>query len=119
MIVRNLKKIVKEAREDNDALRAENQKIKKMMKYTKINEFEIERKMLTDENRRLGTMLEDYRSHFSDQQEMERENEELKKYLEEELEEKQQAAEEREKYEEIIDSLEEKIASENDKYQNK
>ena len=39
MIVRNLKKIVKEAREENDVLKADNQKIKKIMKYTKINEL--------------------------------------------------------------------------------
>ncbi len=58
------------------------QKVKKMMKYTKINELEIERKMLTDENKRIASMLEQYSSQFIDQQELERENEELKKYLE-------------------------------------
>lgn len=39
MMIRNLKKIVKELREENEAMRTDNQKIKKMMKYTKINEL--------------------------------------------------------------------------------
>lgn len=39
MIIRNLKKIVKESREENEVLKNESLKIKKTMKYTKINEF--------------------------------------------------------------------------------
>lgn len=39
MIIRNLKKLVREGREENEILRVDNQKIKKMMKYTKINEL--------------------------------------------------------------------------------
>jgi hypothetical protein len=46
--------------------------------------------MLTDENKRIAAMLEQYSSQFVDQQELERENEELKKYLEQEMEEKNQ-----------------------------
>jgi regulator of replication initiation timing len=41
MVVRNLKKLVRESREENESLRVETQKIKKTMKYTKINELEI------------------------------------------------------------------------------
>lgn len=92
-------------------MRTDNQKIKKMMKYTKINELEIERKLIIEENKRIGAMLEEYSSQFFDQEEIEKENDELKKYLEEELEEKNQISEEREKYEEIIESLEDKLKS--------
>lgn len=92
-------------------MRTDNQKIKKMMKYTKINELEIERKLIIEENKRIGAMLEEYSSQFVDQEEIEKENDELKKYLEEELEEKNQISEEREKYEEIIESLEDKLKS--------
>lgn len=43
----------------------------------------------------------------------------MKKYLEEEMEQNKQLAEENEKYEEIVESLEEKIKAETDKFQNK
>ena len=51
--------------------------------------------MLIDQNKRIATMLEQYNSQFVDQQELERENEELKKYLEQEMEVKNQIEEER------------------------
>ena len=38
-MVRNLKKIVRESKEEIEYLKAENQKIKKTIKYTKINEL--------------------------------------------------------------------------------
>lgn len=38
-----------------------------MMKYTKINEIEIERKIIIDENKRLNTLLEEYSSQIIDQ----------------------------------------------------
>ena len=46
MMVRNLKKMIRDSKEENDYLKQENAKIKKAIKYTKINELEIERKML-------------------------------------------------------------------------
>jgi hypothetical protein len=46
-----------------------------MMKYTRINELEIERRVISDENKRLSTMLEQYSSQFVNQQEIEQENE--------------------------------------------
>lgn len=74
MIVRNLKKLVKECREENEELKAENQKIKKVMKYTKINEIEVERKTIIDHNKKLSAMLEEYSSQFANQQDIEKEN---------------------------------------------
>jgi hypothetical protein len=58
MMIRNLKKLVKEGKEENEFLKQENAKIKKAIKYTKINELEIERKMLQEENRRIASLLE-------------------------------------------------------------
>jgi len=44
------------------------------MKYTKMNELEIERKTVMDENRKLAAMLEQYASQIVSQDELEREN---------------------------------------------
>jgi hypothetical protein len=44
------------------------------MKYTKVNEVEIEKKILFDENKRISQMLEDLTQHINDQSELEREN---------------------------------------------
>ncbi len=38
-------------------MKQENTKIKKGIKYTKINELEIERKVLLDENKKLNIVL--------------------------------------------------------------
>lgn len=84
-MVRNLKKIVRESKEENDFLKQENAKIKKTIKYTKINELEIERKMLLDQNKKLSNYVEDLNNQLSNQEDYEKEVEELKKYLEEEL----------------------------------
>lgn len=81
------------------------------MKYTKVNEVEIEKKILSDENKRISQMLEEMTQHINDQHELERENGELKKYLEEEIEENKAIAEENQKYEEIVEELENKIRS--------
>lgn len=40
------------------------------MKYTKINEMEIEKKILFDENKRINHMLEDITQHVNDQNEL-------------------------------------------------
>lgn len=40
-IVRNMKKIIRESKEENEYLKQENAKIKKAVKFTKINELEI------------------------------------------------------------------------------
>jgi hypothetical protein len=40
----NLKKLLKEAREQIDTLQSDNVALKKTVKYTKISELEIERK---------------------------------------------------------------------------
>lgn len=37
MMVRNLKKMIRDSKEENDYLKQENSKIKKAIKYTKIN----------------------------------------------------------------------------------
>ncbi len=58
MMIRNLKKLVREGKEENEFLKQENAKIKKAIKYTKINELEIERKMLQEENKRIATLLD-------------------------------------------------------------
>lgn len=76
----------------------ESQKIKKTIKYTKINEIEIERKTVIDENKKLSALLEEYSSQIINQDELERQNEELKKYLEEEIYQNKQLSEETEKY---------------------
>jgi hypothetical protein len=94
MMIRNLKKIVRESKEENEYLKGENQKIKKTIKYTKINEIEIEKKIILDENKRLANLLEEYNSQIIGQEDMERENEELKKYLEEEIEQNKELSEE-------------------------
>lgn len=98
-------------------MKVETQKIKKTIKYTKINELEIEKKILLDENKRLAALLEDCSGKVINQEDLEHENRELKKYLEEELEQNKQLSEENQKYEEIVEELEEKIKSEVDKYQ--
>ena len=48
MMVRNLKKIVRESKQEVEYLKAENHKIKKTVKYTKMNELEIEKKIILD-----------------------------------------------------------------------
>jgi len=48
MMIRNLKKIVRESKEEVEYLKAENHKIKKTVKYTKMNELEIEKKIILD-----------------------------------------------------------------------
>ena len=68
MIVRNLKKIVRESKEQNEYLKLQNQKIKKTVKYTKINELQIEKKIILDENKKLSTLLEDYNSQIINQE---------------------------------------------------
>ena len=110
---------MREGKEEIEYLKSENLKIKKTMKYTKVNEVEIEKKILFDENKRVSQMLEEMTQHITDQQEIERENGELKKYLEEEMEENKAIAEENQKYEEIVEELENKIRAEVEKYQNR
>jgi hypothetical protein len=39
MMIRNLKKLVREGKEENEFIKQENAKIKKAIKYTKINEL--------------------------------------------------------------------------------
>lgn len=65
--MRNLKKMIRDAREQNEYLKAETQKIKKTIKYTSINELEIEKKMLMDENKRLSDLLEEASGHVQNQ----------------------------------------------------
>ncbi len=48
----------------------ENQKIKKMMKYTRINEIEIEKKVVIEENKRMSAILEDYSNQLVNQEEV-------------------------------------------------
>lgn len=74
MIVRNLKKIVRESKEECEYLKTENQKIKKTIKYTKINELEIEKKIILDENKRLSMLLEECNNQIINQDEVEKEN---------------------------------------------
>ena len=64
-------------------------------------------------------MLEDYNSQIINQDEMEKENEELKKYLEEEIEQNKEISDENQKYQDIVESLEDKIKSQNQRYQNR
>lgn len=59
LMVRNLKKMIRDAKDQNDYLKQENVKIKKAIKYTRINELEIERKMLLEENQRVTQILEE------------------------------------------------------------
>jgi regulator of replication initiation timing len=61
-------------REENEVLRMENQKIKKMMKYTRINEIEIEKKVVIEENKRMSAILEEYSNQLVNQEEVEKEN---------------------------------------------
>jgi len=71
-VVRNLKKMIREAKEENDYLKQENVKIKKATKYTKINELEIERKMMHDENLRVNKLLEELTEKINEQEDYER-----------------------------------------------
>lgn len=61
-------------REENEVLKMENQKIKKMMKYTRINEIEIEKKVVIEENKRMSAILEEYSNQLVNQEEVEKEN---------------------------------------------
>lgn len=84
--VRNLTKIVRQCREENDYLRQQNTKIKKAVKFTKINEVEIQCKILREEYQKLEELLVEMNEKLSDQEDYEKEISELKKYLEEEVE---------------------------------
>ena len=94
-MVRNLKKMVRAGKDENEYLKTENTKIKKTIKYTRINEIEIEKKMIVEENKRLSLILEDMNNHAGDVEALETENTELKKYLEEEIEENKQLTDEK------------------------
>ena len=48
----------------------ESQKIKKMIKYTKINELEIEKMIISDENNRLNTIIEELSNRYMDQEDL-------------------------------------------------
>lgn len=61
---------MRESKEEIEYLKSENLKIKKTMKYTKVNEVEIEKKILFDENKRISQMLEEMTQHITDQQEI-------------------------------------------------
>ncbi len=41
------------------------------MKYTKINELEIQRKIILDQNRRIAEMVEDLNKNMADQEQLE------------------------------------------------
>ncbi len=41
------------------------------MKYTKINELEIQRKIILDQNRRIAEMVEDLNKNMTDQEQLE------------------------------------------------
>lgn len=79
--------MVRESSELNEFLKSENQKIKKHIKYSKINEMQIQKKILYDENKKLNSLIADYNDRFIDQEDLSAENNELKKFLEEEIEE--------------------------------
>lgn len=57
-MVRNLKKMIRDANDQIQHLKQENAKTKKIIKYSKINELEIERKMLLEENKKINNVLE-------------------------------------------------------------
>lgn len=64
-LVQDLKKIIRECREENIELQAENNKIKKSIKYIKINELEIELKIVIEENKKLAKLVEEYGSQLN------------------------------------------------------
>lgn len=84
-----------------------------------MNELEIERKTVIDENKKLAALVEEYGGHIINQEELEKQNDELKRYLQEEIEQNRQLSEQNEKFQQIVESLEEKILTESQKYQNK
>jgi cell shape-determining protein MreC len=49
--------------------------------------------VVIEENKRMSAILEEYSNQLVNQEEVEKENEELKKYLEEEMEQNKQIAE--------------------------
>ncbi len=63
----------------------ENNKIKKMMKYTKINELQILLQTIVQENKKLNDIVRDYAEYASNHEQIEQQNENLKKYIEEEI----------------------------------
>ena len=72
-----------------------------------------------DENKRLSTILEEYSNQFVNQEEIEKENEELKKYLEEEIEQNKELGDQNDKFQDIVETLEDKLKSEVQRYQNR
>lgn len=117
--MRNLKKMIRTAREQNQFLKTEAQKIKKTIKYTAINELQIEKKMLLDENKRLSSILEETSAQVQNQEDLQRENEELRKCLEAEIQQNRQLSQENQRFAEIIEELESKLKSETQKFQAK
>lgn len=63
----------------------ENNKIKKMMKYTKINELQILLQTIVQENKKLNDIVRDYAEYAFNHEQIEQQNENLKKYIEEEI----------------------------------
>jgi regulator of replication initiation timing len=63
--VNGLKKIVREAREENDALKAEVARLKKSLKYTKLNEVEVERQTIYEENKKLAKLVHQYENELT------------------------------------------------------
>ena len=67
MMVTNMKKLLRDANEEITYLKQENCKIKKVTKYSKINELEIERKMMLEENRRVNMVMDKLKAEINEQ----------------------------------------------------
>lgn len=56
-MVTSLKKMVREGKEQVEALKGELAKLKRTMRYTKLNEVEVEKQTIIEENKRQAKLI--------------------------------------------------------------
>lgn len=105
-MVSGLKKMIRQAREENELLKGEISKLKRAVRYTKINELQTEKQTIYEENRRLAKLIQQLEGQLSSRV---RQDEQLK-HLQGELEVRtlqlKEVTADNMKYEEILEDME-------------
>ena len=118
-MLQGIKKLLRESRDECQALRAENAKIKKTVKYTRINELEIEKKILADENARISGVLEELASRLSQQEQLESDNQELSQALEDEASMRERAEDAAQQLQQEMEEMQQQVNTEKERFQAK
>ena len=98
--------MVRESKEESENSKAELAKLKKTIRYTKINEIEMEKQAVLEQNKRQAKMIIHFQTKLEEQVRGQEEFNQLEQALKTRTQELHQVAQDNARYEEIIEELE-------------